>query len=166
MKRFVNILIVMFLMLASSTNLYADDQCDSLLVTMKDGHCYQFVFDNSMKLSFAKDSMYINSQDISFGVDSIAKIHFVKTGDPGGTSPIHEVKNTVTTVDISYLSRNTIRITGLDSPQEPRVYSIKGSQMPFDVDRNDNDLIIHLQQYPSGTYIIKVGKHSFKIMVK
>lgn len=150
-------------MFAYASDLYADEKCDSLIVTTKDGVSCVYVLDNGMKLSFVDDKMYVNSQEVSFQVDSIAKIHFVKSGD---TTLIREVKNSVTTVDISYLSRNMIRITGLDSPQELRVYSIKGSQMPFDVDSNGNDLIIHLHQYPSGTYIIKVGKHSFKILVK
>ncbi len=166
MKRFVNILTFMLFIFAYASDLYADEQSDSLIVTTKDGDSCIYVLENGMNLSFVDDRMYINSQDVSFMVDSIAKIHFFKSGDSGDVSPIREIKSPVTTVNISYLSRNTICIKGVESTHEPRVYSIKGAQMPFDVDCNGDEMILHLHQYPSGTYIIKVGKHSFKILVK
>lgn len=69
-------------------------------------------------------------------------------------------------VQFSLVGDNNVSLSGLESGNSLRLFSLDGKALPVSATRNNNEIILHLGNLPSGVYIVKTDHQSFKIIKK
>lgn len=98
----------------------------------------------------------------------VTRISFVKkTDDPIGPdepTSVDEKNVQDKTITVKFTDSNTFEVYGIDGKSSVMVYSLDGMMMPLDAECSDNAVVVHLNGYKSGTYIIKIGKQAYKVI--
>lgn len=160
------LLTLFFLVLLSLTTAYAASSLSIsyfLTIHLKDGSKQDILLDNRPTLSFDKSSLTVSTTKVEFEISDISKFTFY---DKSNSTPsnIEEVKSSEKpTVRIS-----DTEVTFLNVGQNARanVYDISGKKVFMANCAVDNNITVDWSSFPSGIYIFRINKYSFKIMKK
>lgn len=141
------------------------DDGAKLLIELVSGENRTFELSDKPQLLFSVDKLTVKSErleaDLPLVYSDIQKISF-QSGTP--TSVDERTNMQEKTVSVRYTDLNTFEVYGIDGESFVAVYSLDGKTMPLDVDHSDNAVVVHLNGYKSGTYIIKIGNQSYKLI--
>ena len=155
MKKFIFIIL-----LAVAVGVKAE-QTEVLVVALKNNTTVEFILNESPKIQFSADSLYITSSTLSdtYAYAQVRNIHF-DMKDIVGIRDARVPQNIMRILDEG-ADRHTVAV--LSSTDKVTVFNITGhkiAQIKVSGDAAD----ISLREYPSGTYLINIaGKHSFKV---
>lgn len=142
---------------------------DSLIFELNDKSKPQLLFSPDKP-----DKMTVKADKLKTDLDlkdkyKVTRISFVeKTNDPIGPddpTSVDEIKNVQDkTITVKFTDSNTFEVYGIDGKSSVMVYSLDGMMMPLDAECSDNAVVVHLNGYKNGTYIIKIGKQAYKVI--
>ena len=74
--------------------------------------------------------------------------------------------NTTAPFRFKFVDGHTVFISGLAGDERVTVYGVDGTLRLADIDQKANGAIVHLDQLPTGYYVIRAGEKAFKIYRK
>ena len=74
--------------------------------------------------------------------------------------------NTTASFRFKFGDGRTVFISGLSDDERVTVYGVDGTLRLAEIEQKANGAIVHLDQLPSGYYVIRVGEKAFKIYRK
>lgn len=151
---------------AENTDDATTEGVEKLIIELVSGDTKTFEFNEKPQLLFSEDKLTVKTELVEAGLpysySEIKNIKFHKLGDP---TSVDELKNLQDkTVSVKFTDANTFEVYGIDGKLGVAVYALDGKQMPLDADISDNAVVVHLNAYKSGTYIIKIGKQTYKVI--
>ncbi len=157
------VLTLLFISLLSVATTYATSVSYFLTVHLKDGSQQDILLDERPTISFDKSSLTVSTTGVEFEISNIAKFTFYD-----------KTKSTPSSIDEAYVSeRPTVRVSDtevsfLNVGQNARVdvYNISGQKVFMGNSTVDNNISVDWSSFPSGIYIFRINKYSFKIMKK
>ena len=139
-----------------------------LLLEQRNGDVTDSIyFDLSLNPAITFDGVfvYVALDDTKVSYDEV--IRFTFAADLPAIDPIAAgIGMPITTgskLTFRFLDSQTIVVNGSTTNQRYEVFDVSGRTLSPDVDETADGYIFHLNNLPSGLYIIKIGSQSFKI---
>lgn len=177
MKNFFSFILFLLVSLTS--------HADEWLIIEQDGQPIKaFSLENKPIITFDVDKFIITYPDdepfTEFAADNLKFYFDVKvpklpdnpddSDDPEGpVEPGEEdmVSSTSSPVfTFTYRDGHTVLLSGVPEKDIIQVFSVNGMKMPINIERNDNHVILHLDNYLPSVYVICVGNQSYKVRKK
>ncbi len=133
-------------------------EAKSLVLTMKNGTKVYYLLggETNPMMYFVDGQVNVNADE--YTITNIKNFYISETDDPVG------IENVLSKNDISY-SANTLVINS-PSVKDVKVYAVNGAQVNAEVQKAGDIITVDLNSLATGTYIIKAGGSSFKVMKK
>ncbi|MEE0521391.1 MAG: T9SS type A sorting domain-containing protein [Bacteroidaceae bacterium] len=151
MKKFTFSLFLLCLACATAT-------AKSLVFTLSNGTKVYYLLggETNPMMRFADGKMTVNADTYEF--TGIKNFYISAEDDPNSIEDLLEKR------DISFKD-NTVVIQSADA-KNAAVFSASGTAMQADIMKDGDIITINLNSLPSGNYVIKAGKVSFKVSKK
>ena len=123
---------------------------------------YEFILAENPEITFSGDSIHIAVPDkfMMCLLADVDNIHF----EINGVTAVDRAEINQKVVSVKFVDGVTFAVDGIDESVNVMVYSLKGVIMPLNADRQDNGVVVHLDAYAQGAYIIKIGNQSYKVV--
>ena len=145
-------------------SLQASNEPSILRLEFRSGSISYFELSSKPVLLFDTDSIVIRSSVFSivmYNYNTIRNVCFVDN-----TNAVVKNLKDKHINNFQFLDGVNVKVSGLNLSDKICIYSIDGRLLPADIERNSDHAIIHLNSFPKGIYIIKVGIQSYKIYKK
>lgn len=153
MKKLLLIIFLFIGIVAKADNL--------LVIEMKDVSKVTFSLNDKPKISFSKEKLFIESDNVEadYNLEDVHIFYFTDT-----TTGTTEINEEVKKVNFSYFNE-ILNIDGIEEKDIVKIYDISGKVQQIDYSRNEDKITISLKELPKGIYIVNVAqKHSIKII--
>lgn len=166
MIRLVKYLLPLSLLLIVCAQAMASNEPSQLVVKMTDGSEKIFVLSEKPVVTFDSKKVYINSSSFSTELSNVQEFYFqVESSTP---TDINQVKpngkpDTSSKFVFRFVDGQTVSIEGGVAPERVTVYALNGSVVSPKIDKSTNQVVVHLNNLPSGIYIIRANSQSYKI---
>lgn len=129
----------------------------SVVFTLSNGTLVYYLLggDTNPVMKFVDGKVVVNAD--TYEISGIKNFYISETDDPTMISTV-TARNTV-----SY-NGNTFVVKGKTS--QVKVFSVNGTEAETPVTENDDNTYINMGSLQKGTYVVKVGETSFKVMKK
>lgn len=130
----------------------------SLVLTLTDGTLVYYLLGSDVNpmMHLSKEGIRISADTYTFG--NLKNFYISPTDDPNG------IEQVLTNAHISY-SGNMLVCTGKEN-DEVQVYTTVGTPVQANIKVMGDKILVDLNQLPQGTYVVKMGQSSLKVMKK
>ena len=172
MKRFLLVFFALLGLLPAS--LYSQN---GFRLEFKNGSHYEFGFDNDPVMSVTENEIVVSvkfsygSYTYSYSLENVEKFTFITASQyypinpPTPPTEVEEV-TVEEKVPTFYIEENTINIVDAKAEMPVSVYASDGKMLNVYKTDDDGRVSFSIEEYPTGTYIIKSQDISFKILKK
>lgn len=166
MRRYFKLIVTALLLCGSSNSAVAgDENGDMLVVELVTGETHTFELSDKPVVTFSENALIVTSDvltvELPIAYADVKNIGFKVAGTVTGTD---ETTLTHRRLSVKFTDENTFVVQGADEGAGVKVYAVDGKAMPADVMRDDDRISVRLNNYRRGTYIIMIGKHTYKIV--
>ena len=128
----------------------------SLVLTLTDGTLVYYLLGSDVNpmMHLSKEGIRISADTYTFG--NLKNFYISPTDDPNG------IEQVLTNAHISY-SGNMLVCTGKEN-DKVQVYTTAGTPVQANIKAMGDKILVDLNQLPQGTYVVKMGKSSLKVM--
>lgn len=132
-----------------------------ILMHMKDGTSTAYVFDESTKMRFIQNELYLSTSafEIIIPIDKIAKFEYVQK------SGIESVTNLTSKISVFEQGR-IIYIENILTNSQVSAYTINGNLIHSSVAKPGEIATISAETWSPGIYMITVADRPFKIIIR
>lgn len=154
----------LILFFSSSFLCHADEQESVLIIELTGGEKEYFFLSDKPVLTFADDTLYVNTSDFSADIGSVAKFYFDdRTREEVS---IKDLSRDNKNILFTYMDGQTVIIQGSVVTSGVRVYDVNGRMVSPDMSAVENEVRVSLSTLPTGIYIIRCNNQSYKIVKK
>lgn len=168
MNRISKYLLSLLFLLSLHAPLFASNEPSQLVVKLKDNTEKIFILANKPVITFDTEKFYINTTDFSAELSNVQEFKFTTeaTTPPTGIDAVKKDNgaDASSTFTFRFVDGRTVYIDGLDDSARVTVYSLSGAQVNARIERGNERAVVDLGNQPSGAYIIRANKQSFKII--
>lgn len=152
MKRFRFILLLLFALFTATMS------AKSVVFTLKDGTKVYYLIEagNNPIMTFNNGTVTIN--DDTYQISDVVSFYISATDDPSGLENVEDARQTIKMQDQTLY----IGTTGKDV----KVYAINGVEQQVEIGTSGDVTVVGIKSLPAGSYVVKVGKVSFKFNKK
>lgn len=134
-----------------------------LTVHLKDGTQQDILLDDRPTLSLDKSILTVSTTNVKFELNDIAKFTFYDKTSPTPSS-IEETR--ASEKPSVHISDTEVSFLNVGQNVHVDVYNISGQKIFMGNSTADNNISVDWSSFPSGIYIFRINKYSFKIMKK
>lgn len=157
------LLTLFFISLLSVATAFASSVSFYLTVHLKDGSQQDILLDERPTLSFDKSSLTVSTTGVEFEISDIAKFTFY---DKTKSTPSSIEETTVSERPTVHVSDTEVSFLNVGQNARVDVYNISGQKIVTGNSTVDDNISVDWSSFPSGIYIFRINKYSFKIMKK
>lgn len=159
--RFLTVAIA-FLLVSAIQARVAESSDELVLELRTEEGIRTFELSDKPEITFSENSIFVFSGDFvtSFHYSDIENIHFVING----VTDVEAVQIEQNTIAVRFTDGVTFVVEGVNEGENAAVYALSGMMMPLYAERSGNRLVVHLDAYPHGTYIVRIANQSYKII--
>lgn len=125
-----------------------------LQLKLSNGHSVSYLVSGKMRLTFTDKDMVIKSDrlEAAYGRDAVLSYNFFEDIDTN--TLVNQAM--MSEVNVNYISRDEIEITGIDADQPVKVYSTNGTQLQPQIEHRQDGIVIKLGGQPNGVILISL----------
>lgn len=155
------------LLLSVSIFVQASEPESTLILSLKNGVKEFFFLSDRPVIYFEDGTLKFRSSDFSADLDEVVKFYFDDV-DREAYELAQSVKGLKgdKNLAISYLDGKNVKMMGIESANQIKVYSVDGRQVNARIESIGGGLNVCLEAQPAGVYIIRTNNQSFKITKK
>ena len=159
--RFITPLVLFF---SSCFLCHADDKESVFVIELTGGEKEYFFLSDKPVLTFADDTLYVNTSDFSTNIGSVAKFYF--DGRTREEVSVKDLSRDNNDILFTFQDGQNVLIRGTVVTSGIGVYDVSGRRVGADISVVGDEARVNLSTLPSGIYIIRCSKQSYKIVKK
>lgn len=134
-----------------------------LTVHLKDGSQQDILLDDHPTLALDKSSLTVSTTSVELELNDIAKFTFY---DKTSSTPSNIEEAKVSERPSVHISDTEVTFLNVGQDDHVNVYNISGQKVIMANHAVNGSVTIDWSSFPSGIYIFRINKYSFKIMKK